>query len=113
MTDAFTCPRCGATSHNPSDLREGYCGRCHDWAREPRGEFSVWVFFPDDRHEARIRFVGARVAFEAAEALTRNVGGKLGTISRIIITDGGDHTVFEWKFGEGITFPTATEATDE
>ena len=31
MPDAFTCPRCGATSHNPNDVRERYCGRCHDW----------------------------------------------------------------------------------
>lgn len=28
---AITCPRCGATSHNANDVREGYCGRCHDW----------------------------------------------------------------------------------
>jgi histidine triad (HIT) family protein len=34
MTDSFTCPRCGATSHNPNDVREGYCGRCHAWTRD-------------------------------------------------------------------------------
>ena len=28
---AFTCPRCGRTSHNPHDIAEGYCGACHDW----------------------------------------------------------------------------------
>lgn len=27
----FTCPRCNATSHNPNDKAEGYCGRCHTW----------------------------------------------------------------------------------
>jgi hypothetical protein len=27
----FTCPRCGRTSHNPTDAQEGYCGACHDW----------------------------------------------------------------------------------
>jgi hypothetical protein len=27
----FVCPRCGAVSHNPQDVKEGYCGRCHDW----------------------------------------------------------------------------------
>ena len=26
---SFTCPRCGAVSHNPNDARERYCGRCH------------------------------------------------------------------------------------
>jgi transcription initiation factor IIE alpha subunit len=36
----FTCPRCGATSYHPTDLEEGYCGRCHDWTgaeRRPLG----------------------------------------------------------------------------
>lgn len=28
---AFTCPRCGMTSHSADDVREGYCGNCHDW----------------------------------------------------------------------------------
>lgn len=26
---SFICPRCGAVSYNPNDLRERYCGRCH------------------------------------------------------------------------------------
>lgn len=26
---SFTCPRCGAKSFNPNDIRERYCGRCH------------------------------------------------------------------------------------
>jgi hypothetical protein len=28
---SFTCPRCGARSFHPEDVRFGYCGRCHDW----------------------------------------------------------------------------------
>jgi hypothetical protein len=28
---SITCPRCHMTSHNPNDVREGYCGNCHDW----------------------------------------------------------------------------------
>jgi hypothetical protein len=28
---SITCPRCGRTSYNPNDIREGYCGYCHDW----------------------------------------------------------------------------------
>ena len=31
----FACPHCGAVSYNPNDLREGYCGRCNRWARDP------------------------------------------------------------------------------
>ena len=33
---SFTCPRCGRTSHNPDDKREGYCGACHDWTAEAK-----------------------------------------------------------------------------
>jgi hypothetical protein len=46
---AFTCPRCGMTSRNPDDVREGYCGACHDWTREvgtladPDSPISRWV----------------------------------------------------------------------
>jgi hypothetical protein len=32
---SITCPRCGRTSHNPNDVREGYCGACHDWTTTP------------------------------------------------------------------------------
>lgn len=28
-TPTFTCPKCGMVSHNPNDLKEGYCGACH------------------------------------------------------------------------------------
>jgi hypothetical protein len=30
---SITCPICGMTSYNPNDIREGYCGNCHDWTR--------------------------------------------------------------------------------
>jgi ribosomal protein L37E len=33
---SITCPRCGRTSYNPNDIREGYCGNCHDWTRSDR-----------------------------------------------------------------------------
>lgn len=28
---AITCPKCGMTSGNENDIREGYCGNCHEW----------------------------------------------------------------------------------
>lgn len=31
----FTCPRCGKTSHNPNDVRESYCGSCHQFQAAP------------------------------------------------------------------------------
>lgn len=33
-TPSYTCPRCGAISHNPNDLRERYCGACHKFEDE-------------------------------------------------------------------------------
>ena len=70
-----------------------------------RDEFSVYQFFEDDSYEAVLRFVGAETAVKRAHALTRSVGGRIGTTRRVIITDGGDSINFEWKFGEGVTFP--------
>ena len=28
---SITCPECDATSYNPNDVREGYCGNCHQY----------------------------------------------------------------------------------
>lgn len=28
---SITCPVCGRTSHNSTDVTQGYCGYCHDW----------------------------------------------------------------------------------
>ena len=36
--DRITCPRCGRTSYHPDDIREGYCGACHDWTGLPYPE---------------------------------------------------------------------------
>ena len=31
LAKSFCCPVCGMVSFNPNDVREGYCGNCHDW----------------------------------------------------------------------------------
>ena len=31
LPDSITCPQCGKTSHNPNDVRERYCGFCHQF----------------------------------------------------------------------------------
>jgi hypothetical protein len=69
------------------------------------GEFSVAQFFKDDSYQYVRRWITAAEAVCVARDCTRSVDAKCGFISRVIITDGGDHTVFEWKYGEGITFP--------
>lgn len=32
---SFTCPCCGATSYNPTDIEQGFCGACHTWTGDP------------------------------------------------------------------------------
>lgn len=71
-------------------------------------EFSVYQFFTGGGTEAVTRFVSAEHAVAVAQQLCSSVGAKLGTTERVIITDGGDCTNFEWEFGKGITFPKQT-----
>lgn len=68
-------------------------------------EFSVHQFFPDDTSECVRQFVSAEEAVTAAHHYTTSVGARIGTTRRVIITDGDDFTVFEWKAGEGVTHP--------
>lgn len=28
---SFTCHKCGMVSHNPNDIKERYCGNCHEF----------------------------------------------------------------------------------
>lgn len=69
------------------------------------GEYSVCQFFVDGSYEYVRRFVGPKEAVEIAKRYTESVGAKIGTTVRVIITDGGNCTNFEWKFCEGVVFP--------
>lgn len=68
------------------------------------GEFSVCQFFKDGSSEYVRRNVDAKTAVEAAHHYCHCVGAQIGNTVRVIITDDGDCTNFEWKFGEGVTF---------
>ena len=63
---SFTCPRCGAVSHNPNDEKHGYCVRCHQFiedmvvatarsvydiskAARDRGLLSMWTVYDRPR----------------------------------------------------------------
>lgn len=72
------------------------------------GEFSVYQFFHSGEYERVREFVTDEEAVHAAHHYTHNVASRLGIVNRVIITDGGDHICFEWKFGQGITFPPLT-----
>ena len=67
--------------------------------------FSVYQFFPDDSYEQVADGMSAEMAVALAKRLSRSVGGRIGTTRRIIIVDDGDCCCFEWKFGEGVTYP--------
>jgi hypothetical protein len=70
------------------------------------GEFSVYQFFEDGMSERVCTGVDAKNAVEAAHHYCHCPAAKLGIVRRVIITDGGDCTTFEWKHGEGVTYPT-------
>lgn len=68
-------------------------------------EFSVCQFFDDETYEYVRRFVSPEEAMEAVLHYTTSVAAALGMVQRVIITDGLDNCVFEWKKGEGVTWP--------
>lgn len=69
-------------------------------------EFSVCQFFHNGNYEYVRRFVGAKEAVETSKVYTESLAARTGLVTRVIITDGGDNTVFEWQYGNGITYPT-------
>src|SRR4051794_22175931 len=70
------------------------------------GSFSVYQFLIDGTQEQVRSFVSAEEAVKAAHHYTHNVAAMAGITLRVIITDGLDCTVFEWRKGEGVVFPT-------
>lgn len=74
-----------------------------------QGEFSVVQWFEDGQYEYVRTFVDEQEAAKAFHHYCRSVGAKLGMTKRVIITDGGDCIAAEWKFGEGVVFPSATK----
>ncbi len=69
-----------------------------------RPEFSVYWWDREGGQHEELRFVGAKVAVDAAHRLCEGPASLLGIVERCIITDGGDFTCFEWKRGIGVTF---------
>lgn len=35
---SITCPKCGRTSYHPKDIEERYCGFCHEWHNNMKGQ---------------------------------------------------------------------------
>jgi hypothetical protein len=71
------------------------------------GRFNVVQFFQDGYYEYVRRNVTAEEAMLAAKHYCTSVGVRLGFTVRVIVTDEDDYINFEWKRGEGVTFPPA------
>lgn len=67
-------------------------------------EFSVYWFFPDGTSECLLGYVPLKEAVLEARRRCDFPAVRAGFVARIIITDGGDFTVFEYKGGE-VTWP--------
>lgn len=74
-------------------------------------EFSVAQFFVDGSYEYVRRWVSAEEAVKAAKIYTENVAAHLGIVRKVVITDGGDHTNFQWEYGKGVTYPPRDPST--
>lgn len=79
-------------------------------------EFSVYQFLECGTSECVRDRVSAREALETAASYTTRPAAVMGIIKRVIITDGGDMTCFEWINGKGVIFPqppSTVPASDE
>lgn len=79
---------------------------------QPGGEFSVYQFFAKGHYERTLSESCARDAVKWAIQLATGSGAKTGTTRRVIIRDGGDHTVWDWRYGEGLVFPVMAEVPE-
>ena len=68
-------------------------------------EFSVFQWFPDGSYECVRSYVTAEEAMKAYAHYTNNVASKMGVTQKVMITDGGDCCVAEWRQGEGYVWP--------
>lgn len=69
------------------------------------GEHSVCQFFVNGDYEYVRRYVQSEEAVAAFAHYTSNVASRVGIVTRVIVTDGGDMINLEWVFGKGIIFP--------
>lgn len=75
------------------------------------GEFSVyWWALGYERYTREKSFVSVEEAMEAVSRLTRGPGSLF--VGRVIVTDGGDFSVFEWDRHSGVVFPTKEELAE-
>lgn len=91
MSEAFTCPRCGRTSHNPNDKREGWCGACQD---QTAGVAQVPAANEDAIARERKAIAGAILAFHRRQE-ARELAGFLEALSRGERQDGPEERALD------------------
>ncbi len=60
---AYTCPKCGRTSHNPNDERHRYCGACHqfeDTGDVVPADLAFLMFLVQENGYGAVRFIAGR-----------------------------------------------------
>lgn len=67
--------------------------------------FSVYQFFNDGTHERVAELVDMETAVDKLAHFSNSVAAKIGVVTKVIMTDGGDDTCFVWENGKGVTFP--------
>lgn len=67
--------------------------------------FNVVQFFEGELSDYICRSVTAQEAMMTLGDYSRRPAAKIGIIRRLIVTDSGDCTNAEWRFGEGFTYP--------
>jgi hypothetical protein len=68
-------------------------------------EYNVYWTDCEGEHHTEMLNGSPEQAVNAAHRLCTGPATILGIVARVIITDGGDFTNFEWKKDEGITYP--------
>ena len=69
-------------------------------------QFAVLLFLHDGKRRYGRRFVSAQAATRAFEFYVRNINARDARIVRVVVTDLHDCILREWKFGQGVTFPS-------
>lgn len=69
-------------------------------------QFHVVLFFDDDSYIYEGGWRPAEEATLLAISHTKRPTGLIGMTKRVIVVDRDDRTCFDWRFGEGVVFPT-------
>jgi hypothetical protein len=69
-----------------------------------RPQFSVCFSFQDGTVRNFVRGTDCQTAIRRAKEITEWPGAQDGSIKRVIITNGNNDPIFEWTYGQGVTF---------